>query len=128
MSRVLLPKITIEFEPVTWGSKKDSQRRRSFYDSLVCAVRLKFRDYDFAGLARELVTNAISFHFDFFISDAYYRGLIKGKDIENLCKIPIDAVYEHIVGNIEQDWHVVRIVAQKHSSSEVSTELEIVAL
>ena len=117
----ILPKTRVSLEPATWGADRNSkypdlQKRLDFCCKLVEAVSKGFPGYDFEMLKSRLSNEFVSIRFDFHLDEKQFdkNMKIEHKNIDNLSKIPIDAIYENIVKDLKKDWLVNEIVAKKH--------------
>ncbi|MEM3161318.1 MAG: hypothetical protein QXJ74_11105 [Nitrososphaera sp.] len=118
MADIILPQIIVDMEPVTWGSKIDRERRNEFSNKLLEAIREQLPNYNLSMLRAVLAEGFVSIKLDFYLSKKHFDRAAKNehKNIDNLCKIPIDSIYENIVGDIKKDWLVNEIIARKHQS------------
>jgi hypothetical protein len=85
-------------------------------------------NYDLDKLKTKLLNEYVTIKLDFYLDSIHFDKNSKAehKNIDNLCKIPIDSIYENIAGNIKKDWLVCEIVAKKRATNnQYYTEVEI---
>ena len=116
MERLLL-KVKLNIEPVTWGSKKDTQRREEIRE----AIRKEVPEFDkqyMEHLIKEYEQISV-------ILNCYLIDPI-AKDIDNLAKIPIDAVFfsaQNEKGYKEWESKITSLTVRKLKSSENALEI-----
>ncbi len=117
MENVLL-KVRLDIEPVTWGSKKDSQRREEIREAILEKVP------EFSKQYMEHIINQCE---EIGVKLNCYLTNPTAKDIDNLTKIPIDAVFfsaKNEDGYKEWESKITSLVVKKIKSFK--NELEIV--
>ena len=118
MEKELL-KVKLDIEPLTWGSEKDAQRREEIRE----AIRKKIPEFDKQYMER-LIKECEEIS---VILNCSLRAPI-AKDIDNLAKIPIDAIFfsaQNEKGYKEWESKITSLTVKKLKSSENALEITI---
>ena len=115
MERLLL-KAKLDIEPVTWGTN-DAEKRRKFRE----AIRKEIPEF-----SEQYIERLIKEYEEFSIILNCYLTNPIAKDIDNLAKIPIDAVFfsaQNEKGYKEWENKITSLTVRKIKSSENALEI-----
>ncbi len=119
MDRLLL-KVKLDIEPVTWGDKRDAQRREKIRE----AIRKESPEFNQQYMERLIEeSEEIS-----VLLNCSLKSDAMGKDIDNLAKIPIDAIFfsaQNEKGYKEWESKITSLTVKKLKSSENALEIII---
>ena len=119
MERLLL-KVKLAIEPVTWGDKRDAQRREEIRE----AIRKEGPEFNQQYMERLIEeSEEIS-----VLLNCSLKSDAMGKDIDNLAKIPIDAIFfsaQNEKGYKEWESKITSLTVRKLKSSENALEIII---
>jgi len=119
MERLLL-KVKLDIEPVTWGDKRDAQRREKIRE----AIRKENPGFNQQYMERLIEeSEEIS-----VLLNCSLKSDAMGKDIDNLAKIPIDAIFfsaQNEKGYKEWESKITSLTVKKLKSSENALEIII---
>ena len=113
----LLLKVKLNIEPVTWGSKKDAQRREEIREAIRKEIP-EFNEQYMEHLIKECEEISI-------ILNCSLKAPL-AKDIDNLTKIPIDAIFfsaQNEKGYKEWESKITSLTVRKLKDSESALEI-----
>ena len=118
MEKELL-KVKLDIEPLTWGSEKDAQRREEIRE----AIRKKIPEFD-----KQYMERLIKECEEISVILNCYLIAPMAKDIDNLAKIPIDAVFfsaQNEKGYKEWESKITSLTVRKIKNPENTLEIAL---